>query len=424
MASTKFSAVARTHDETPHPIPVPNPEPTPKPKRRRARAQGGSLVHRGKSWIATYRTLDGKQQWKTFHSKVEARNHLTDALKLIREDKYIDARPELFEVYVDEWLARRMNVVKPNTYRTYRSQLKKWITPEFKGKEMRDIDRVQVRAFAYRLVATRRLSSQSVRMLLTLLEDLFDSAIDDEVASTNPAHHLNVKLLDDAKERHVPSRDDINRTFVALAVHPVDQTLLGTAATTGMRIGELLGLFWDDIDWRAGTITVSRSLTRADQAKWSPVRNPNFKWERSTKRALVPPKSKKGRREIVMTATCASLLRRLRSLTKNDSPFVFQQDAAGGPLDPNDAWEALHEAQDAAGVARFGFHGVRHRYASELHDAGAPAVQQRDALGWSSMDMADRYTHAVGDGREHVERVSSVFTFNASLLLAERTHSR
>jgi integrase len=344
------------------------------------------------------------------------RDHLTDALKLIREDKYIDARPELFEVYVEQWLARRMTTgIKPNTYRTYRSQLKRWITPEFKGKEMRDIDRVQVRAFAYRLVATRRLSSQSVRMLLTRLEDLFDSAIDDEVASTNPAHHLHVKLLDDAKERHVPSRDDVNRTFAALAPHPVVQTLLGTAATTGLRIGELLGLFWDDIDWRAGTISVSRSLTRADKSKWIAVRNPNFRWDsRSTKLALVPPKSKKGKRTIVMTATCAGLLLRLRSLTKNDSPFVFQQDAGGGPFDPNNAWDALHEAQDAAGVARFGFHGVRHRYATELHDAGAPAVQQRDALGWSSMDMADRYTHAVNDGREHVERVSSVFTFNAS----------
>jgi integrase len=421
MASRSI-AVAVPQEQTPHPDPVPIPNPAPKRKRRHVRSQRGSIVRRGRSWIAVFRTREGKQKWQTFHSKAEATKHLTDVLKLIQEDKYTDAQPELFSVYVERWLKRRAETVKPNTWNTYNTAFKKWLLPAFGDEEMRDITREQVRALAYRMIQAHHLSGKSIQIILMVLSDLFDSAIDDKVAQTNPAHRLNVDLPDDSKERHVPEPEEVSATFAALDAHPTVQVFLAAAAMTGLRKGELLGLFWDDIDWRRGTIRVERSLTRANRERSKSFRN--IEWVNSTTLAVVPPKSKTSRRTVNMPAQLEDLLKQLRALTRNDSRFVFQQDETGAPLDPDLIYDPLHEAQARAGVKPFGFHGVRHLYASTLQEAGASPAHTRDRMGHSSITMTDRYTHDVADGRAYADAVARVFPFGVSKLLAERTSAR
>jgi integrase len=421
MASRSI-AVARPQEQTPHLDPVPIPEPAPKRKRRRVRSQRGSILHRGRSWIAIFRTREGRQKWVTCRSKLEATNCLTDALKLVREDRYTDAQPELFNVYVERWLARRMPTLKPSTWRTYRSFFKTWLTPEFGEQEMRDVTREQVRAFAYRMLESD-LSGKSIHMMLVVLHDLFDDAIDDKVAQTNPAHRLNVELPDDSTERHVPEREQVTATFAQLDSNITIQVFLAMATMTGMRRGEVLGLWWDDIDWKKGEIRVQRSLTRANQDECGKFRN--IEWHYSKTLAVVPPKTKTSVRTVRMPPELAAMLRSVRARTRNESPFVFQEDDSGAPLNPDRIYKVLFDAEMRAGVTPlFTFHGLRHRFASELQEAGASPAHTRDRMGHSSIEITDRYTHDVGDGRAYADAVARLFPFGVSLTLAERTPAR
>ncbi len=422
LRTLALPAVAVPQEHTPHPDPVTIPDPAPKRKPRRVRSQRGSIVRRGRSWIAVFRTREGKQKWRTFHSKSEANNCLTDALKLIREDKYTDARPEQFSVYVERWLVRRAVTVKPNTLRTYTTMFKKYLTPAFGDEDMRDVTRDEVRTFTYRLLALGKLTGRSIRIMLILLHDVFDDAIDDKVAQTNPAHRLNVDLPDDSTARYVPEPEDVSATFAQLNENPAVQVFLALTAMTGLRRGEALGLWWGDIDWRKGTIRVERSLTRANQACSNTFRN--IEWAYSTTLAVVPPKSKTSRRTVNMPAQLEVLLKQLRALTRNESPFVFQQNADGAPLDPDLLYDVLHDAQDRADVKRFGFHGLRHLYASRLQEAGASPAHTRDRMGHSSITMTDRYSHDVADGRAFSDAVARTFPFGVSKLLEEKTASR
>jgi integrase len=420
MASRTIAvpAIAVPQEQTPHP----DPRPIPKRKRRRVRSQRGSIVRRGRSWIAVFRTREGKQKWQTFHSKAEATSCLNDVLKLVREDKYTDAQPELFSVYAARWLARRAVTVKPNTHRTYATVFKKYLVPEFGDQEMRDITREQVREFTHSQLALGKLTGKSIRIMLVLLHDLFDSAVDDKVAQTNPAHRLNVDLPDDSTARYVPEPEDVSATFAELDKNPAVQIFLALITLTGLRRGEVLGLWWSDIDWHKGTIRVERSLTRANKDKCSSFRN--IEWHYSTTLAVVPPKSKTSRRTVNMPAQLEELLKQLRAITRNDSKFVFQQNAEGAPMDPDLIYDVLQDAQARAGVKRFGFHGLRHLYASRLQEAGASPAHTRDRLGHSTIEMTNRYTHDVTDGRVFSDAVARVFPFVVSNLLAERTPSR
>jgi integrase len=416
------SAIAVPQEPIPHAEPVPIPHPAPKSKRRRVRSQRGSIVRRGRSWIAVFRTKEGKQKWQTFHSKAEATNCLNDALKLVRDGKYTDAEPELFSVYVKRWLALRAVSIKPNTHRVYATMLKKYLVPEFGEQEMRDITREQVRDFVERLLKAGKLSGRSIRTMLIQLHDVFDHAIEDKRAQNNPAHRLKINLPDDAKARYVPPPEDVSATFAELNANPNAQVFLALTALTGLRKGEALGLWWTDINFLENTIKVERTLTRANHATSGAFRN--ISWHYSKTLAVVPPKTKTSKRPVNMPAQLADLLRQLQTLRRTDSPFVFVRNDDGGPLDPEMLDDVLHAAQDRADVRHFGFHGLRHLFASRLQDAGASPAHTRDSLGHSSITMTDNYTHAVGNGRAFSDAVARVFPFQVRGLLEERTPAR
>jgi site-specific recombinase XerD len=114
-----------------------------------------------------------------------------------------------------------------------------------------------------------------------------------------------------------------------------------------------------------------------------------------------------------------NLLRQLRAISSEASPYVFQNGACG-PLELDEIVDELHAAQDRAGVKRFGLHGVRHFFASALHQAGASLAQARDQLGHSTIDMTDHYTHVLDSGREYAEIVGRDFS-SVITLLAEQT---
>jgi integrase len=118
-----------------------------------------------------------------------------------------------------------------------------------------------------------------------------------------------------------------------------------------------------------------------------------------------------------MVPQLAELLKQLRAISDEKNPFVFQ--GAHGPIDLDEISDVLHAAQDRANVKPFGLHGVRHFFASALHEAGASLAQARDVLGHSTIDMTAHYTHALESGREHVESVGRAFSF-VSKMLAER----
>lgn len=410
--------------DNPQQITEPTIPAVPKRKRRRVRSQRGSIVRRGNSWMAVYRTKEGRQKWVTFHSRSEATRHLTDNIKLISDDKFVDAKPELFSVYAERWLARFARRVKPSTYSTYRSIFHRWLTPKFGDVEMRDIRREDVRAFVHGLIEKGDLAGKSIDFVRGRLKELFDSAIEDQVASTNPAYRLKVKLPDDSTERQAPPRGDVDRTWAQLDHHPVAQAVLACGAMTGMRIGEMLGLFWDDLDFRRATIRVERTLTRANRKTHEGVFC-KIEWVWSETLALVPPKTKKGKRVIAMPEPLAGILRRVHACAPNaESPYLFQDGPDGGPVHPKKIRAALAEAQDRAGVKRFTPHALRHLYESELIEAGASPVGVRDSMGHASLHMMNRYAHAVGDGRAHAASVAGVFQFPVRKLLEEQNPSR
>lgn len=389
--------------------------PAPKKRRLRARGQRGSIYKRGKSWCIVYRTAERRQKVETLATKDAAQARLTEVIKAIRENTFIDAKPELFSTFTADWVKRRQSTLKPGVWRSYKSALDKWLTPEFGDYEMREITRPMVKAFASKLLDSD-LKGKSVQNFLRLLHSIFEEGIDAEVCASNPAHKLKIKFNDDGEARVVPSKADLLGTLAHLGETPVYQALLATAALTGCRRGELCGLLWKEIDWPARTIHIERSLVRIHQTKAGSHKG--LEWICSAAFACAAPKSKKGRREIAMAPQLEQLLKQLREISDEKNPFVFQ--GPHGPLDMDDISGVLRAAQDRAGVKRFGLHGCRHYVASSMHEKGATLAQAQAHLGHANLAMTAHYTHVLESGREYVDSVGRDFSI-VSKMLAGRT---
>lgn len=158
--------------------------------------------------------------------------------------------------------------------------------------------------------------------------------------------------------------------------------VITVAIYTGMRLGELLGLRWQDVDLKAGLIQVRHQLCRDT-------------------RTLVPPKTDAGMRAIPIPGTLVSFLRsyRLASHHSQDERFVFCS-KTGTPLEHrNVAQRGFEAAAEHAGLNRLGerkltTHDLRHAFASVVAHHGFAAVDLAVFMGHSDARVTEQtYIH-------------------------------
>jgi integrase len=174
---------------------------------------------------------------------------------------------------------------------------------------------------------------------------------------------------------------------------PRDRLMLATVLYTGLRISELLGLVWDDIDFAAGVIHVRAQLSRA---------------HRGAPAQRVAPKTPASVRDVPLVAQLARLLsaHKQASLFARGDEWVFAT-ARGTPYGHrNVSRRALGRAAQLAGLNDDGwpplrFHDLRHTFASHLIiDLGLDPAQVSRILGHARITITlDIYTHLFEDAR-------------------------
>lgn len=147
--------------------------------------------------------------------------------------------------------------------------------------------------------------------------------------------------------------------------------MLILALNTGMRLGEILGLCWDRVDFNTNFITVSRTLSRTEL-------------QETTKTHLI--------RHIPMNDEVLNLMRELvkkqRSLR-----FVFSK-IDGSCWNPDHfGSREFKKALEKSGVRRIRFHDLRHTYASQYMMSGGDIYDLQRILGHSKIEMTQRYAH-------------------------------
>jgi len=181
---------------------------------------------------------------------------------------------------------------------------------------------------------------------------------------------------------------------------PVLRVLVLTAAMSGLRQSELLGLRWRDVDWIAQRIRVRNTFVRGEHSTAG-------KSDRSTSRS------------VPMARRLAAELERWsqRTAFAGDDQLVFAHPHTGRPLDRSKVTKRFKAACEDAGVRPIRFHDLRHTFGTRLVAAGAPLRAVQEFLGHADAKTTQIYTHYAPSAHE-VALVDGAFTDEPTPLLA------
>jgi integrase len=243
-------------------------------------------------------------------------------------------------------------------------------------------------------------SPKTVTYIHQVLRTALGMAIRWEMVSRNVA-----KLVDRPRIEQKPidplTPSEVRRFLASVRGHRLD-ALFSVAVALGLRQGEALGLRWDDVDFEAGTLRVRNQLQRIDQ-----------------RLTLVPPKTAKSRRTLVMPAVIVEGLRahEKRQVTDKlwagskwtENGLVFTN-RFGGPLQARRVIGEFHSALHEAGMRHIRFHDLRHSCATLLLVQGVSPRVVMEVLGHSEIALTmNAYSHVVPElRREAAQRMQAI----------------
>jgi integrase len=215
------------------------------------------------------------------------------------------------------------------------------------------------------------------------LRSAFGYAVRKGMMERNPASGLDLPAI--PRTERIPLDAAKLEAFLAATRDDPLHSLWVTAAWTGMRQGELLGLRWQDVDLERNRIDVRSSLTRL------PGRH-------GVRYVITEPKTKTSRRMVPLLPDVTESLRAVRKRQlerpgKLDQGLVFCTDA-GSPLDAAKVSRAFTRAVEDAGMPRVRFHDLRHGAVSLMMERGVDLATISAIIGHSSIaTTVDMYGH-------------------------------
>jgi len=254
------------------------------------------------------------------------------------------------------------------------------------------------------------LAGWTIRGVLTCLSSLYAWAVRRGKVATNPVRGLErgERPAAEGREKRVLSREEIGKLVAAAT--PTYRPVLATAVFSGLRLMELLGLRWADVEFERGELHVRSQLSR--------------------KGTLVPLKTRSCKRDVVLMPELAAMLKRHRLASRHSRPedFVFCG-AAGRPLHFRNVQrrgmdEAVARARLEAGKRDPTMHDLRHCFASLLIGQGLDVVFVSRQLGHANPATTLRVYASEFDKTRHADAVRAVLSEQFGNLLETATRNQ
>ena len=351
-----------------------------------------------------------KQKWETCRgSKKDAEKRLAELILLFEKGININPEKITYGEYLDKWLQDygRSNL-SLRTFSDYASLIENHLKPWLGHIPLIKLHPTHLREMYSELLRSgrkdnkknkdRSLSSTTVLHIHRIISETLKHAVEWELVPRNVAEVVKPPKREE-KEKPVMHQEDIS-----VLLNSMKDTYLYLptylAIATGMRLGEVLGLRWTDVDLRAAVVRVSQSLgvKRKDiSVKELPARGRNEIYAK-------PPKTRGSRRTIDIPVSLVEELKRQQLQQKKDRLSwgeLYQDNGLvcclqnGQAINPASFSGMFSRKARKAGVF-ITFHGLRHSHATWLFQQGEHPKAVSERLGHSKIGITmDLYTHVI-----------------------------
>lgn len=373
----------------------------------RRRYQQGRVFLRGVNppkWIGRWREdvvgTDGKTRRversailgtkKELPTERLARRRLELLVAPINSPDYRPGRIATVKEFSERWTRDVLSQRKPSTIRAAESHLRNQIVPLLGKLRLDEVGREQQQVFVTRLSAS--LSRKSVLNVLGTLGSMFSTARrwgyvcgkveTGELALPDEGVKTESRFFTSAQAKSI----------IEFAEEP-HRTMFAVAAMTGIRVGELLALTVDDLDFAGRRIFIRRSLHRGN---------------------IQSVKSKSSRQPVPMPGVLQEILEHYLATgggwKETPEKWLFVNRSKKPMSADNLVRRKLWPILDALKIPRCGMHAFRHTLSSLLLETGAsPQVTQAQLRHSDPRITLGIYSHVIGDSqRNAVEKVAEL----------------
>ena len=305
--------------------------------------------------------------------------------------------------WMDKWLDDYMALtIRESTMDSYQTMTKHYIKPYLGDEKIGSITTADIQQLYNWLRENGRvnehyekgntLSDSMIRSIHMMLHQAMDAAVRERLIVKNPTEGT-VIPKNNYPPKQILTEEQLERFLDVVKQDPVWSDFFYTELTTGMRLGEICGLKWQDFEEKTGWLHIRRS---AHRRKGGGVRVGETKTETGARTILLPP------------STVEILKQRKK---KSYSDWIFHNPVVPElPMDPSAAYHRLKTLLRYAGLPSIRFHDLRHTFATHALTSGVDAKTLSTILGHTNASFTlDTYTHMTTDMHQKAATVVGGF---------------
>jgi integrase len=330
----------------------------------RARKPKGSVVFNRLRATWNFLRCEGKKRRSYKLGTLAELPTRADALKkaeAVRRDLRLQRERTVITVkqLVAQYRAEKMPV-RASTRRGYEAWLANHVLPHWSGSAITELQPRPVELWLASLPVSPK-SKLHIRGLLSILWD-FAMWRGDVPTQRNPMELVSIRGASNRTRKPRSLNVEHFQLLLAQFEHDVCfRTMLLLAVSFGLRISEVLGLKWCDVDWLGKTLRIERGVV---------------------KQVVDDVKSAYSARTMAIADELLEMLKLWRQTTQfsaeNDWMFASPVKLGRQPISYTFVWETLRCAAMKAGIGHISSHCFRHTYRSWLDSVGTPVgVQQK-----------------------------------------------
>lgn len=348
--------------------------------------EGVSQKPNGK-YLARYRNCYGKRPEKVF-------DKLNEAKKWIAEMKYEEEYERGIvssNLTVDQWWKYwyenfKKPQLKPTTLFNYECYYKNSIKKEIGNLRLFEVKPIHCQKILVKMTNEGK-AHKSIKAIRCLMYALFRSAEENGIIIKNPVTPSVKSNGAEKKEKKILEKHEQERLLKELK-KSTQYNAFAFVLQTGLRIGELAGLRWEDIDFVNKKFDIKRNVVYIGKPKEFIVQT---------------PKTANGLRTIPLTEKAIAILQDQKKLLRErekDQPislltrgYVFKT-VQGQFLSDSALNDCLYRACKRAKIQKTSMHGLRHTFATRCIEAGMRPKTLQKILGHANIAMTmNLYVH-------------------------------
>lgn len=355
----------------------------------------GDYIHKRKDgrWEGRYpqgRTAKGSIKYTSVYGKSyrEVKEKLLIISKATESEIALKNQEKTFGQILQLWMENNKLRLKGGTINKYQNLIDSHILSELGTVHIGDLDATSINKFLNKMLASGKidgtggLSPSYVRSMAIVINAAIKYAVDEGFCLP-----LKTTICKPIPKKNMCHVLDINtqQLFEAALLRDLDLTKAGILVTlhTGLRIGEVCALSWDDIDFKQNVIHVRHTIAR--------IRKSTTNSSGMTELIVDTPKTKSSLRDIPISSKLRPIFLELQKhsstgfLISGNSSFVH----------PRTFESRYHKILRESGMERINFHALRHTFATRCIEAGVDVKSLSEILGHGNVSVTlNTYVHS------------------------------